>query len=45
VGTKYTISKNVIIVAAAGNEGMAGTGYLGVREPVISVAASRWIGE
>ncbi|MHB8107300.1 MAG: S8 family serine peptidase [Candidatus Cryosericum sp.] len=34
-----------IIVAAAGNEGAAGMGYPGAHEPVISVAASGWIGE
>jgi subtilisin family serine protease len=35
----------VIIVAAAGNEGAAGMGYPGAYAPVISVAASGWIGE
>ena len=39
------ISKGVIIVAAAGNEGAAGMGYPGAYAPVISVAASGWVGE
>ncbi|MCU0522136.1 MAG: S8 family serine peptidase, partial [Anaerolineae bacterium] len=39
------ISKGVIIVASAGNEGTAGMGYPGAYEPVISVAASGYIGE
>jgi len=41
----YAISKGVIIVASAGNEGTAGMGYPGAYAPVISVAASGWIGE
>jgi len=41
----YAISKGVIIVASAGNEGEAGMGYPGAYEPVISVAATGWIGE
>ncbi len=41
----YAISKGVIVVAAAGNEGNAGMGYPGAYAPVISVAASGWIGE
>ncbi len=41
----YAISKDVIIVASAGNEGAAGMGYPGAYAPVISVAASGWIGE
>lgn len=41
----YAIGKGVIIVAAAGNEGTAGMGYPGAYAPVISVAASGWIGE
>jgi len=41
----YAISVGVIIVAAAGNEGEAGMGYPGAYAPVISVAASGWIGE
>jgi subtilisin family serine protease len=41
----YAISKGVVIVASAGNEGEAGMGFPGAYEPVISVAASGWIGE
>jgi subtilisin family serine protease len=41
----YAISKGVIIVASAGNNGMDGMGYPGAYEPVISVAASGWIDE
>lgn len=41
----YAISKGVIIVASAGNRGTAGMGYPGAYAPVISVAASGWIGE
>ena len=41
----YAVSKGVIIVASAGNEGEAGMGYPGAYEPVISVAASGWVGE
>jgi subtilisin family serine protease len=41
----YAIKAGIIIVAAAGNEGDAGMGYPGAYEPVISVAASGWIGE
>ena len=41
----YAIAKGVIIVASAGNEGDAGMGYPGAYAPVISVAASGWIGE
>lgn len=41
----YAIAQGVIIVAAAGNEGTAGMGYPGAYAPVISVAASGWIGE
>ena len=41
----YAISKGVIIVASAGNEGDAGMGYPGAYAPVISVAASGWVGE
>jgi hypothetical protein len=39
------IGKGVIIVAAAGNEGDAGMGYPGAYAPVISVAATGWIGQ
>jgi subtilisin family serine protease len=41
----YAIEAGVIIVASAGNRGEAGMGYPGAYEPVISVAASGWIGE
>lgn len=39
------IEAGVIIVASAGNSGEVGMGYPGAYEPVISVAASGWIGE
>lgn len=39
------VEAGVIIVAAAGNEGAAGMGYPGAYAPVISVAASGWVGE
>lgn len=39
------ISKGVIIVAAAGNNGERGMGYPGAYDPVISVAASGWVGQ
>jgi subtilisin family serine protease len=39
------LAAGVIIVASAGNNGEAGMGYPGAYEPVISVAASGWIGE
>ncbi len=38
----YAIGKGVIIVASAGNEGLAGMGYPGAYEPVISVGACGW---
>ncbi|HAM62482.1 MAG: Subtilisin DY [Firmicutes bacterium GWF2_51_9] len=41
----YAIEAGVIIVASAGNEGETGMGYPGAYEPVISVAASGWVGE
>jgi len=41
----YAIAQGVIIVASAGNRGEAGMGYPGAYAPVISVAASGWIGE
>ncbi len=41
----YAISQGVIIVASAGNAGAGGMGYPGAYAPVISVAASGWIGE
>ena len=42
---EYAIEQGVIIVASAGNEGEAGMGYPGAYAPVISVAASGWVGE
>jgi subtilisin family serine protease len=41
----YAIAKGVIVVASAGNRGTAGMGYPGAYPPVISVAASGWVGE
>jgi len=41
----YAVAHGVIIVASAGNRGTAGMGYPGAYAPVISVAASGWIGE
>lgn len=41
----YAINAGVIIVASAGNSGEAGMGYPGAYAPVISVAASGWVGE
>lgn len=41
----YAVGKGVIIVASAGNEGALGMGYPGAYAPVISVAASGWVGE
>lgn len=41
----YAVANGVIIVAAAGNEGEAGMHYPGAYAPVISVAASGWVGE
>jgi len=41
----FAIEAGVIIVASAGNSGEAGMGYPGAYEPVISVAASGWVGE
>ncbi|MBN2387676.1 MAG: S8 family serine peptidase [Anaerolineales bacterium] len=41
----YAIANGVIIVASAGNNGLAGMGYPGAYPPVISVAASGWMGE
>jgi len=41
----YAIAQGVIIVASAGNEGESGMGYPGAYEPVISAAASGWVGE
>ena len=41
----YAIDAGVIIVAAAGNSGTLGMGYPGAYEPVVSVAATGWLGE
>ena len=41
----YAVANGVIIVASAGNEGAGGMGYPGAYAPVISVAASGWVGE
>ncbi len=41
----YAVAQGVIIVASAGNNGTAGMGYPGAYDPVISVAASGWVGE
>jgi subtilisin family serine protease len=41
----YAIEQGVIIVASAGNRGEAGMGYPGAYAPVISCAASGWVGE
>ncbi|HEV2084249.1 MAG TPA: S8 family serine peptidase [Gemmatimonadales bacterium] len=41
----YAIAQGVIIVASAGNSGAAGMGFPGEYEPVISAAASGWVGE
>jgi subtilisin family serine protease len=41
----YAERVGVIVVAAAGNEGDAGMGYPGAYPPVISAAASGWVGE
>jgi subtilisin family serine protease len=41
----YAIGEGVLVVASAGNRGMAGMGYPGAYAPVISVAASGWTGE
>jgi subtilisin family serine protease len=41
----FAVANGVIVVASAGNLGTFGMGYPGGYEPVISVAASGWIGE
>lgn len=45
IAIDYAISQGVVVVASAGNEGTAGMGYPGAYAPVISVAASGWVGE
>ena len=39
------VANGVILVASAGNAGAAGMGYPGAYGPVISAAASGWVGE
>ncbi len=39
------IEQGVIVVASAGNEGLAGMGYPGAYDPVISVGAVGWVQE
>jgi subtilisin family serine protease len=41
----FAIARRVVIVAAAGNEGNAGMSFPGAYAPVISAAASGWVGE
>jgi subtilisin family serine protease len=41
----YAVANGVILVAAAGNEGTEGMGYPGAYAPVISVAATGWVGQ
>jgi subtilisin family serine protease len=41
----YAVANGVIIVASAGNAGAAGMGYPAAYAPVISVAASGWVGQ
>lgn len=41
----FAIGEGVIIVAAAGNAGDRGMSFPGAYEPVISAAASGWVGE
>jgi subtilisin family serine protease len=41
----YAIGKGVIVVASAGNQGNRGMGFPGAYAPVISVAATGWVGE
>jgi subtilisin family serine protease len=41
----YAVANGVIVVASAGNAGDRGMGFPGAYAPVISVAASGWIGE
>jgi subtilisin family serine protease len=39
------IAAGVVVVASAGNDGADGMGFPGAYEPVISAAASGWVGE
>ncbi len=39
------IANGVIVVAAAGNEGIQGMGYPGAYKPVISAGSAGWVGE
>jgi subtilisin family serine protease len=41
----FAMQQGVIIVASAGNEGNEGMGFPGAYAPVISAAASGWVGE
>jgi subtilisin family serine protease len=41
----YAVANGVIVVASAGNNGERGMGYPGAYGPVISAAASGWVGE
>ncbi len=41
----YAIAQGVILVAAAGNEDTSGMSFPGAYPPVISAAASGWVGE
>ncbi len=41
----YALDAGVLIVASAGNSGTRGMGYPGAYAPVISVAASGWVGQ
>jgi subtilisin family serine protease len=41
----YAIANGVIIVASAGNNGARGMGYPGAYAPVISAAATGWVGQ
>jgi len=41
----YAVSKGVIIVASAGNNGEQGMGYPGAYQPVISAASAGWTGQ
>jgi subtilisin family serine protease len=41
----FAIEQGVVIVASAGNEGDDGMGFPGAYAPVISAAASGWVGE